>query len=126
MALIGESKKARVLIIDDNDDLRESLKELVELWGHEVFEASDGREGIRQALAHSPDVAFVDISLPILDGFQVAQALREHPDTCPSRLVALTGYAAPEDRRRALASGFDHHLAKPVDQLELERLLSFR
>jgi len=88
-----------------------------------VHEAESGAEGLRMALSVAPDVALVDIGLPDLDGYEVARRLREDPATRHIRLVALTGYGTVEDRRRALAAGFDEHLAKPVELASLEALL---
>src|SRR5882724_1886506 len=114
--------RRRVLIVEDNDDAREMLKTLLEHEGHEVFEAVDGTEGVRAASRHRPDVALVDVGLPILDGYEVARFIRRQ-DHQPQRLVALTGYGQPDDRRRALDAGFDEHLVKPVDADQLSELL---
>jgi PAS domain S-box-containing protein len=114
--------RRRVLIVEDNDDARVMLKTLLEHEGHEVFEAVDGTEGVRAASRHRPDLALVDLGLPILDGYDVARFIRRQ-DHQPQRLVALTGYGQPDDRQRALAAGFDEHLVKPVDPDQLSELL---
>jgi PAS domain S-box-containing protein len=114
--------RRRVLIVEDNDDARQMLKILLEHEGHEVFEAVDGTEGVRAASRLRPDLALVDLGLPILDGYEVARFIRRQ-DHQPQRLVALTGYGQPEDRRRALEAGFDEHLVKPVDPDRLADLL---
>jgi signal transduction histidine kinase/CheY-like chemotaxis protein len=103
----------RILLVEDNRDVREGLKSLLEEEGHEVWAAGDGVEGVELALIHPPEVALVDIGLPRLDGYAVARSLREAhgPQVL---LIALTGYGLPEDRRRAFESGFDAHLIKPV------------
>src|ERR1700731_451950 len=113
----------RILIVEDNKDSRETLRTLLELLGHQVDVAEDGVEGVHKALTSSPTVALVDVGLPILDGYKVAQCIR----TVLGRsifLVAHTGYGQPEDRRRAFEAGFDAHLIKPVDWLELNSWLS--
>jgi CheY-like chemotaxis protein len=113
----------RILIVEDNKDSRETLRTLLELLGHHVDVAEDGVEGIHKALTCSPMIALVDVGLPLLDGYKVAQCLR----TVLGRkifLVAHTGYGQPEDRRRAFEAGFDAHLVKPVDWLELHSWLS--
>jgi CheY-like chemotaxis protein len=89
--------------------------------GHEVYEAATGREGIDAAGRVQPDIVLLDIGLPGLDGYQVAERLRS-PDGHP-RLIAITGYGQPGDRERARSAGIDRHLVKPVDALELNRLL---
>jgi CheY-like chemotaxis protein len=113
----------RVLIVEDNPDSRAILKMLLEVWGHEVEAAEDGREGVAKALAWRPEVAVVDIGLPYLDGHQVAAQVRSALGK-DVRLIALTAYAQPEDRRRALDAGFDFFLAKPADPDELGRLVA--
>jgi len=87
-----------------------------------VFEAVDGTEGVRAASRVRPDLALVDLGLPILDGYEVARFIRRQ-DHQPQRLVALTGYGQAEDRERALRAGFDDHLVKPVDPDRLAELL---
>ena len=114
--------RRRVLIVEDNDDAREMLKALLEQEGHEVYAAADGTEGVRAASRLRPDLALVDLGLPILDGFEVARFIRRQ-DHQPQRLVALTGYGQAEDRERALRAGFDDHLVKPVDPDRLAELL---
>lgn len=110
----------RVAIIEDNPDIRETLRELLRLRGHEVVEAEDGPGGVQLVLSRNPDVALVDIGLPGIDGYEVAARLRGAGHT---RLVALTGYGSEEDRTRAVQAGFDAHLVKPVDFQDLTRLL---
>jgi CheY-like chemotaxis protein len=114
----------RVLVIEDNEDSRLSLRELIRRLGHEVHEARDGVTGVETAIALAPDLALVDIGLPGIDGYEVARRLREHPVGKRLRLVALTGYGLPEDRERAVAAGFDLHLVKPVDPQQLAALLA--
>ena len=113
----------RVLLVEDNVDNRNSLRELLEELGHVVAVARNGNEGVEVALATVPEVALVDIGLPELDGYQVAQRIRAALGD-RLRLIALTGYGQPEDVRRARAAGFDAHLVKPVDLAKLERLLA--
>jgi PAS domain S-box-containing protein len=113
----------RVLVIEDNEDSRLSLRELIRRLGHEVHEAADGVAGVESALALAPDLALIDIGLPGLDGYEVARRLRKHPVGRRLWLVALTGYGLPEDKERAMAAGFDLHLVKPVDPAQLAALL---
>jgi signal transduction histidine kinase/CheY-like chemotaxis protein len=112
-----------VLVVEDNDDARETMQLLLETWGHRVETAADGREGLEKLLAAHPDVAIVDIGLPKIDGYEVARQARARIDGVSPRLIAVTGYGQPEDRRRALEAGFDHHLPKPVQVDDLSRLL---
>lgn len=109
------------LVIDDNRDAAEMLAALLEAHGHETSLAFDGREGVRLAAREQPDVILLDIGLPDMDGYQVARRLRSDPALRGVVLVAVTGYGAEEDRRRALESGFDVHLSKPIDYATLQR-----
>ena len=118
------SAARRVLVIEDNDDSRQMLRELIRLLGHEVYEAADGVTGVSSALALEPDLALVDIGLPGIDGYEVARRLREHPAGRHLLLVALSGYGLPEDRERSRTAGFDLHLVKPVDPARLAELLA--
>jgi signal transduction histidine kinase/ActR/RegA family two-component response regulator len=121
----GDTPVLRILIVEDNLDGRESLRDLLEIWGHEVELAEDGAEGVEKALASQPDVALVDIGLPGLDGNEVARRIRAQPASADRvELIAMTGYGQPEDRRRALQAGFDSYLVKPVDPAHLGRLLA--
>jgi signal transduction histidine kinase len=114
----------RVLIIEDIRDARETLQELLELLGYQVETAEDGERGLELLRSSPPDVALVDIGLPGLSGYEVAERFRSGPNGAGVRLVALTGYGQPEDRERALRAGFDAHVVKPIDPEELGRLLS--
>jgi CheY-like chemotaxis protein len=119
------SRRHKLLVIEDNDDSRELLCALLTEYGHRVSSAADGLSGVEQALKVQPEVMLVDIGLPGLDGYGVAKRVRERYGSAPY-LIALTGYGQPEDRARALASGFDEHLTKPLDIKQLESLLSKR
>jgi CheY-like chemotaxis protein len=115
----------RVLVVEDNRDSAESLRQLLYLSGYEVAVAYTGHEGLRAAKRMRPHVVLCDIGLPDSNGFVVASALREDPDTCSARLIAVTAYGQDEDRRRAREAGFDLHLVKPVDpNVLLERITS--
>jgi two-component system, sensor histidine kinase len=113
----------RILIVEDNADAREALRVLLELEGHSVEAAEEGRKAIEIAGAKVPDIALVDIGLPGLDGYGVARELRTLAGRRPV-LIALTGYGQPEDRQRALDAGFDDVLVKPVDPTALTTLLA--
>ena len=102
-----------ILVIEDNDDARELFCLLLRRGGHRVEEADDGQEGLRKLLELRPDIAFVDVGLPELSGYEVARRAREIVGEAV-RLVAITGYGQPEDARQAREAGFDQHLVKPV------------
>jgi signal transduction histidine kinase/ActR/RegA family two-component response regulator len=113
----------RVLVVDDHEDSRTMLRLLLEQAGHEAIEAVDGIDGVQLALSRRPDVAIIDIGLPGINGYEVARRLRALPMSGTIALIALTGYGQDEDRRRALQSGFDRHLVKPVDAERLTQAL---
>jgi signal transduction histidine kinase/CheY-like chemotaxis protein len=112
----------RVLVIEDDPDGRETLRTMLTMWGHQVEVASDGAQGVEQALALRPEVALVDIGLPQLDGYQVARQVRATLGR-EIFLIALTGYGQPHDYRRAFEAGFDAHLVKPAEPEDLHKLL---
>lgn len=114
----------RVLIIEDNVDAAELLRDLLQLGDHTVALAFSGPEGLDCARSFRPDVVLCDIGLPTMDGYAVAAAIRADPALADTCLIALSGYAQPEDIRRATAAGFDHHVAKPPDLDRLEAILS--
>ena len=120
-AVAGASR--RVLIIEDNEDAALSLQDVLELAGHEVHVALDGPSGLDAARTLRPDVILCDIGLPGMDGYEVARALQSDGG-CAAKLIALTGYASPEDERRAAEAGFHQHFAKPADLERLASLLS--
>ena len=113
--------RRRVLVVDDNRDLAESLGELLAAEGFEVRLALDGPAALAAAEDFEPQVIFLDVGLPVMDGYQVAARLRRRRSGVAARLVALTGHGTDQDRRRALNAGFDRHLVKPIG---LELLLA--
>ena len=116
-------KLCRVLVVDDNVDAAESLAMLLTLSGHEVRMAHDGPSALKAALEFRPDLALLDIGLPGLSGFEVAEQIRREPTLAPIVLVALTGYGLETDRQRSRDAGFDHHLVKPADYAEVQKIL---
>lgn len=114
----------RILVIEDNNDVSSMLRTLLEFAGHEVEVADNGQHGLEMIEFQRPDVALVDIGLPVLNGYDLAQAIRSNKDCRDVFLIALTGYSQPSDQEKALASGFDAHLSKPVDFERLRQLLA--
>jgi CheY-like chemotaxis protein len=113
----------RVLVVDDNADSAESLALLLGLDGHETQVVHDGMAALERAAAFRPEVVFLDINLPKLDGYGVVGRLRTHPDLARTLFVAMTGYGDEEARLRSAAAGFHHHLVKPMDLDALGALL---
>jgi CheY-like chemotaxis protein len=118
----GASAARRVMIIEDNEDMRDALRLFLEVSGHRVDVADDGHAGVQRVIETCPEVVLVDIGLPGLDGYGVARAIRA---ALGRRifLAALTGYGRSDDRMRAMRAGFDAHLIKPVEFEAVELLL---
>jgi CheY-like chemotaxis protein len=117
-------KACRIVLVDDQEDSREMLRDLLESFDHEVYDGADGASAIQLIAEHKPDVAFIDIGLPVLNGFEVAQQIRKRPELSAVRLVALSGYGTQNDVQAALAAGFDEHVTKPAAFDTLERVIS--
>ncbi|WP_019230408.1 response regulator [Sedimentibacter sp. B4] len=119
-----KNKSLKVLIIDDNKDLTEIMCDLIGFLGHKTICSQDGKVGIAMAKEHHPDVIICDIGLPVMDGYEVAQQMRKDDEIKETFLIALSGYAGPEDRKRSREAGFDRHLAKPADISAIERVIA--
>lgn len=118
-----QDKKLRVLVVDDNNDAAHSLAALLKISGHTVRIANDGRHAFQLAEDFRPDVAFLDIGLPGMNGYELAAALRKTPGLQEIMLIALTGWGAKADLVHAHTAGFDHHLTKPANLDAVDRLL---
>jgi PAS domain S-box-containing protein len=114
----------RILIVDDNIDAADTLALLLELEGHETQAVYLSTEAVERATWFKPDVVLLDIGLPVMNGYELAQKLRSIPELAGVRLVALTGYGKSEDQQRTKAAGFDDHLVKPVDTATLNAALA--
>lgn len=120
----ARNRRRRVLIVEDNADAREGLRLLLTYAGHEVETSEDASSGLDKLRSFQPEVALIDIGLPGVDGYALARMARQTPEAKATYLVALTGYGQAEDRRKALAAGFDTHMTKPVDPAKLCALLT--
>jgi signal transduction histidine kinase len=116
--------RRRILVVDDNIDSAESMAMMLELSGHDVAMAHDGAEAIERAKEFQPDVAFLDLGMPKLNGYEAARSIREQPWGRQILLVALTGWGQEDDKRRTREAGFDAHIVKPIDFVALEKLLA--
>jgi CheY-like chemotaxis protein len=113
----------RVLLVDDNEDSNEMMREYLEGFGHDVRVAHDGQSGLELAREFAPDIALLDLGLPGMDGFELARRLRLTPQGATIPLVAVSGYARDVDRQKAMKAGFSEHFAKPIELSRLEDLL---
>jgi PAS domain S-box-containing protein len=116
--------RRRVLVVEDNEDAADTLREMLLTWNQDVEVARDGIDGVARARSFLPDLVLCDVGLPGLDGYEVARAIRADPALADTYLVAVTGYASSEDQRRAADAGFHRHLAKPVPVDVIEEVLA--
>jgi CheY-like chemotaxis protein len=114
----------KVLIVDDNMDAAAALAELLTVWGYQVVVAHDGPSALALLSDMAPDIALLDIGLPVMDGYELAAQLRLQPGGERMRLIALTGYGQESDVLRSKGSGFAEHLVKPVDMERLAKVFS--
>jgi two-component system, sensor histidine kinase len=119
----GAMRALNVALVEDNDDVRLLMGEVLESWGHEVRQAATGAIGVDLILTQQPDIAFIDIGLPDMDGYELARQIRSALGAKKPLLVALSGFSQRRDRERASHAGFDDHLAKPASPADLKRLL---
>jgi CheY-like chemotaxis protein len=124
LAPVARGAARRILVVDDNEDAANTLAMILKLDGHEVETAFSGHEALERAAGYAPEVMLLDIGLPGLDGYEVAQRIRAQPRFRDLRLIAITGYGQNADRLRTQEAGFAGHLVKPVEFAELKRVLA--
>ena len=112
----------RILVVDDDRDTAATLALVMELRGYEARTAYSGEDALRVAEHFAPDVAFIDLSMPRMDGYELARRLRQSGQEGLT-IICLSGYGTEQDRRRSQEAGCNHHLIKPADLIELRRLL---
>jgi CheY-like chemotaxis protein len=122
--LANATHKRRVLVVDDNRAAAEMMTLVVRMLGNEVRTASDGQEALELAAAFLPDVILMDLGMPRMNGFEAALKIRQQGWGKTMKLVALTGWGQETDKQRTKEAGFDHHLVKPAEPAELQRILS--
>ena len=113
--MASKTRSYRVLVVDDNVDTANGMARLLKFSGHEVRVAHNGEEALQVAHEHRPEVMLLDIGLPGMDGYEVAEQLRAEEWSKDSVLIAVSGYGEQQARDRSKAAGFHHHLVKPVD-----------
>ncbi len=122
--LVPARQAARLLVVDDNEDLAATLGEALGFSGYQVTVVNDAAQALSRAGSELPDIALVDIGLPVMDGYELARRLRDSAAGRPLRLIAVSGYGTDKDRARSAAAGFEAHLVKPVDFNALLELLA--
>ncbi len=120
----ASQRRFRILVVDDNYDSALSLAMMLSIMGHETRTAHDGESAVETAEAFLPEVVLLDIGLPKLNGYEVAQRIRERPWGTSMFLIAVTGWGQDEDRQRSSEVGLNVHMVKPVEPSELEKLLA--
>jgi PAS domain S-box-containing protein len=120
------AQTSRLLVVDDNMDSADMLVMLLQMFGHEAKATYSGQSALETAVEYQPDFVLLDIGLPDMNGYEVAQHLRQQPQTKDVRLIAMTGYGQDSDRQRSQEAGCEHHLVKPVDPQKLQDLLATR
>lgn len=123
-SVAGPAAGLRVLVADDSRDIAESMEILLTMDGFDVLVAFDGEQAFELARTQRPDAVLLDLGMPKLNGYQVAQRIREQPWGARMTLIAQTGWGQESDRQRTRDAGFDHHIVKPVDPTALSALLS--
>jgi len=124
---VDTKTRKRVLVVDDNRDAASSLRSLIEMLGHEVREVYNGADALDITRSFDPELIFLDIGMPKLNGYDAAREIRRisRSDSVPT-LIAVTGWGQPDDKRRCREAGFDMHVTKPVPLATLESLLDHR
>ena len=117
------SAARQVLVVDDNRDGAQTLAMLLRYAGHQVKVAFSGIQALQIAQDQKPNVILLDLAMPGMDGFQVAQALRERPETKDALIIAVSGYGNPDDQERCLSAGFNQHLLKPVKREQVLEII---
>jgi CheY-like chemotaxis protein len=116
---LPELPSRRILVVDDNNDAAETLAAMLRVSGHQVETAGDGLQALTVAPSFAPDVVLLDLGMPNLNGYETATRIRAQPWGRHVALIAITGWGQPEDRQRTVEAGFNAHLVKPVDRIEL-------
>jgi len=113
----------KILIVEDNDDNRLLLTQILRYEGYDVIEAVNGKEGVDMAKAHMPDLILMDIQLPVMDGFTAIRMLKNDPDTRHIKVIAITAFAMDGDREKILDTGVDNYIAKPINTKRLAEIV---
>jgi CheY-like chemotaxis protein len=113
----------RILVVEDNPQNRLLVKVVLEFHGYEIIEAEDGQVGIEMAKKYKPDLIFMDLQMPVMDGFTAGKIIRGDPDTKNIKMIAVTSFAMLGDKERVMEAGFDHYISKPINTRELPVLI---
>ena len=114
---------SKILVVEDNEKNRMLIKDVLEYYGYQVLEAGNGVEGIAVAKEHRPDLIFMDIQMPVMDGVSAAKIIKSDPAIKGTRMIALTSFAMKGDKERFLEAGFDDYIAKPINTRVLPKIV---
>jgi two-component system, cell cycle response regulator DivK len=109
----------RILVVEDQEDLRTILRDLLTASGYEVIEAVDGRDGVTKAISNQPDLILMDIQLPLVDGYEATRQIKSQPDMASTPIIAVSSFAMKGDEEKARASGCDAYVTKPYSPIKL-------
>ena len=109
----------KILVVEDTEDNRQILRDLLGMAGYDMIEANDGAEGVAQATAHKPDLILMDIQMPVMDGYEATRQIKANPDLKAIPIVAVTSYALSGDEEKARAAGCDGYIAKPYSPRQM-------
>ena len=113
----------KILVIEDNEQNRILMRQILTYHGYDVLEAADGLTGLEMARAHTPALILLDIQMPVMNGFMVIRELRNNPELRKIKVIAVTSFAMKGDREKALQAGFDEYVTKPIDTREFPELV---
>lgn len=113
----------KILVVEDNEENRIMMRDVLRYYGYDVLEAKDGLEGIKMAREHLPDLILLDIQMPVLDGIATKKMLKNDPGTSAIKIIAVTSFAMKGDGEKLLETGFDDYMAKPVDTRALPEII---
>ena len=113
----------RILVVDDQEDLRGVLRDLLTGSGYTVIEAADGEAGVAKAKSDRPDLILMDIQMPVIDGYEATRRIKVDPDLNPIPIIAVSSFAMKGDEEKARAAGCDHYVTKPYSPMQLLRLI---
>jgi two-component system cell cycle response regulator DivK len=113
----------RILVVEDQEDLRGVLRTLLTGSGYEMFEAADGQAGVAKARAERPDLVLMDIQMPVLDGYEATRQIKADPSLKATPIIAVSSFAMKGDEEKARAAGCDHYVTKPYSPLQLLRVI---
>lgn len=113
----------KILIVEDNEQNRRLMRDILKYYGYEIIEAENGEEGIKMAKTHKPDLILMDMQMPVMDGFAATQILKNDGETKNIKIIAVTSFAMVGDKEKILGAGADDYMAKPIDTRQLPKIV---